>query len=871
MKSLKTCFSIVLVVAIMVTMNLKAQAQDSSGQSVSSSPPGIHNLAAGLDYEWSVAPIPSHPDTGRALTDGQYGNVQDYTDPAWTGHLDQKMRTVVFDMGAEKSITSVKAHFLEDYGAHNILFPLTVSVYVSNDKVHWGSVANLPTLKFLQSGPPREQTYEWDGSKSGLPSDPEATMAYARYIKVTFYTHATALIFIDEIEVWGADGRQDGAVEVPPYQPAYQEVGEATASVRNLVFLPNGYYAGGKGDFPKEKIIPFISYVNEQGEPVDWLFDSVFFAAGASPSGRDVGYGNGTLEDWKWHFEKTYNVEHGDIRQLEEAAKEVALKLNQPDHKIKVGLMVPNPGFTVSDFGDVDGDGVSENFNAGIVGEETAAVNREKAIKWWLDQAKAKWDEGNYIHLELAGMYWLDEEVSTDRAGERLVRTVSDLVHAQQMKLFWVPHFNAYKSFLWKDLGVDAAAFQPNYFFEDMNINRLEDATDIAKQYGMGIEVEFDNRMITDDVFRKRYIEYLDAGVKYGYMQPNVFKAYYQGNDAVYEAAKSTVPKTRILYDWLYQFLQGTYQKTDFTAPTINVLMNGKELLGDATVPESEAFSFTWEALDEDSGIADVKAVFDRGTYQAGSTIDLAGKPGKHRLDITAIDMVGNTAKKTFWIEVTTSVDEMIKVVTRLEAEGNFTTRGNARAVQVLLDVVKKFQEQGDIEKAMKHLRDMNIILNIGREKALMSEKAYDIVQTDVDHQLGSDLALHQKAEASSVESARPDLSPDQAVDGVYGTRWSSNYTDDSWFTVDLGEVKDFDTIVIDWEAAHARTFKILVSNDKEQWTNVIDQDGTFEGKDGKQTIRLTTTTARYVKLQGIQRATPYGYSFYAFEVHKRF
>ncbi len=210
-------------------------------------------------------------------------------------------------------------------------------------------------------------------------------------------------------------------------------------------------------------------------------------------------------------------------------------------------------------------------------------------------------------------------------------------------------------------------------------------------------------------------------------------------------------------------------------------------------------------------------------------------------------------------------------MVTRLEAEGNFTTRGNARAVQVLLNVVKKFQEQGDIEKAMKHLRDMNIILNIGREKALMSEKAYDIVQTDVDHLLGSDLALHQKAEASSVESARPDLSPDQAVDGIYGTRWSSNYTDDSWFTVDLGEVKDFDTIVIDWEAARARTFKILVSNDKAQWTNVMDQDGIIEGQDGKQTIRLTTTTARYVKLQGLQRATPYGYSFYAFEVHKRF
>ncbi|MGZ9585233.1 DUF4855 domain-containing protein [Paenibacillus marinisediminis] len=871
MKSLKTCFSIVLVAALMMTMTPIISAREAPNQPEQAAQTGMRNLAAGLDYEWSVAPMLSHPDTGTALTDGKYGNLQDYNDPAWTGHLDQKMRTVVFDLGEEKSIASVKAHFLEDYSAHNILFPLTVSVYVSNDKVNWGTVANLPTLKFLQYGPPREQTFEWDGSKTGLLSDPDAAMAYARYVKVTFYTHQTALIFIDEIEVWGADGRQDGAVEVPPYQPAYQEVGDATAGVHNLVFLPNGYYSGGKGDFPKEKIIPFISYVNEQGEPVDWLFDSVFFAAGSSPSGRDVGYGNGTLEDWKWHFEKTYNVEHGDIRQLDEAAKEVALKLNQPDHKIKVGLMIPNPGYWVTDFGDVDGDGVSENFNAGVVGEEAAAANREKAIKWWIEQSNAKWIEGNYAHLELAGMYWLDEEVSTDNAGEDLVRAASRLVQENQMKLFWVPHFNAYKSFLWKDLGIDAAAFQPNYFFEDMNINRLEDAADIAKQYGMGIEMEFDNRMITDDVFRKRYIEYLDAGVKYGYMQPNVFKAYYQGNDAVYEAAMSKVPKTRILYDWLYQFLKGTYEKTDYTGPTINVSMNGKEVSGDVTVTESEAFSFTWDAIDSGSGVVDVKAVFDRGSYQAGTKIDLAGKPGKHQLEITAIDMVGNVTKKTLWIEIATNVDEMMTLISRFEAAGDFTDHGSARSLQAHLETVKKFQMKGDTAKAMKHLKDMNKMLDMEREEALISERAYDVLQTDVDYLLGSNLALHKNAEASSVESGRPNLSPDQAVDGVYGTRWSSNYTDDTWFTVDLGGVKDFDTIVIDWEYARAKTFKIFVSNDKEQWTNITDNDGVIEAKDGKQTIRLQTTNARYVKLQGIQRATIYGYSFYEFEVHKRF
>ena len=82
----------------------------------------------------------------------------------------------------------IRSHnFLKDYGAHNILFPLNVSVYVSMDKENWGTVAHLPTLEILQTGSPWEQVYEWDGSKARLPNEPSATVAYARYVKVSSY------------------------------------------------------------------------------------------------------------------------------------------------------------------------------------------------------------------------------------------------------------------------------------------------------------------------------------------------------------------------------------------------------------------------------------------------------------------------------------------------------------------------------------------------------------------------------------------------------------------------------------------------------------------------------------------------------------
>lgn len=122
------------------------------------------------------------------------------------------------------------------------------------------------------------------------------------------------------------------------------------------------------------------------------------------------------------------------MQQLNEATKEVGGKLNQPDHKMKVVLMIPNPGEYLSRFGDIDGDGVSESFNASDVGEAKAFANREKAVQWWLDQVRQRWQAANYSHLELVGMYWLEEQISTSATGPELVKAVSGKVHGMNLK-----------------------------------------------------------------------------------------------------------------------------------------------------------------------------------------------------------------------------------------------------------------------------------------------------------------------------------------------------------------------------------------------------------------------------------------------------
>ncbi|MFD0698057.1 DUF4855 domain-containing protein [Paenibacillus sp. GCM10027628] len=550
MISMKKWMSLAVCTVMMCTMVPNVHAAEKQ--------PELRNLAKGLSYEWSEAPEPGYPDTGNKLTDGKIGS-SNVLDPAWVGNLHKKTREIVFDLGESKSISSIKAHFLQDWPGSAILFPLTVSMYVSDDKEHWGTLSHKATEHLWSDGPPVDQYYVWDGSKDGVERPgPDASAAYARYVKVTFSMHSRAWSFIDEIEIWGTDGKVKGAKKVKADPFTYLQAGKDTAGISNLSLLYNGYYANGDGNWTKEKLIPEIGYMNKEGKPVDWLFDGVLSLGLMTPQWRDFGGGGTNLSDWKWYLDKTLS-DQGDMRQLNDATKEVGGQLGQPKHKTKVVMMIPNPGEYLSDFGDVDGDGISENFNDGMVGKEAAMANRQKVVSWWIQEVKKRWKEQNYSNLELVGMYWLDEQVSTSEIGPEMIRLVNNQVHDQGLKSFWIPHFLAYKSFMWKDVGFDAAAFQPNYFFEPLNVDRIEDAANIAKSYGMGVEMEFDDRMLTDKVFRDRFYDYLKGGVQYGYMG-NAFKAYYKGSGPVLmKAATSQDPEIRNLYDSLYRFTKGTY------------------------------------------------------------------------------------------------------------------------------------------------------------------------------------------------------------------------------------------------------------------------------------------------------------------------
>jgi beta-glucanase (GH16 family) len=126
----------------------------------------------------------------------------------------------------------------------------------------------------------------------------------------------------------------------------------------------------------------------------------------------------------------------------------------------------------------------------------------------------------------------------------------------------------------------------------------------------------------------------------------------------------------------------------------------------------------------------------------------------------------------------------------------------------------------------------------------------------------GTLLSQGKPATASSTENASFPAS--NAVDGNTSTRWSSAFADPQSLRVDLGASHSINRVVLNWEAAYAKAFQVQTSNDGTNWTTVY---STTTGTGGVQNLTVSGT-GRYVRVNGTQRGTPYGYSLYEFQVY---
>lgn len=120
-------------------------------------------------------------------------------------------------------------------------------------------------------------------------------------------------------------------------------------------------------------------------------------------------------------------------------------------------------------------------------------------------------------------------------------------------------------------------------------------------------------------------------------------------------------------------------------------------------------------------------------------------------------------------------------------------------------------------------------------------------------------------ASASSVEANLERLNAAKVNDGDATTRWASGYTDTEWVQLELAAPSTVKQVQIDWEAACALSYGIDVSSDGVTWTRAATVDSSTCAAD---VVNLATSEAvRFVRMQGIRRASGYGYSIYELRV----
>ncbi|MFJ4812637.1 discoidin domain-containing protein [Streptomyces longwoodensis] len=128
-----------------------------------------------------------------------------------------------------------------------------------------------------------------------------------------------------------------------------------------------------------------------------------------------------------------------------------------------------------------------------------------------------------------------------------------------------------------------------------------------------------------------------------------------------------------------------------------------------------------------------------------------------------------------------------------------------------------------------------------------------------------ADTLLSQGRPATASSQEGDGYAPAAAVDGnLTGTRWASQWSDQQWIQVDLGQQATLSRVVLTWEAAYGKDYAVQASDNGTDWRTLK----TVTGGDGGTDDLALSGTGRYVRMQGIARAGGYGYSLWEFQVY---
>ncbi len=477
------------------------------------------------------------------LTDGKRAESTDCYSGEWFFSRGGDAIDIFYDMEKLCAVEKLNISLLE-HGDYAILRPKHADVFLSEDGDNWYKVGSFSRGEAeINKSPTRME----------IPFVLEKPAA-ARFVRFRF---ECAFLFVDELEVFGkkavnADTMRLSQLDTEPVIYYTNPEREQFATTKNTPVKAKEIVITYNGKGEENMLLPFVAYLDNEGNIKDTFMDG-FLACppGSLPSGR-LPHLENYKEDWEYVIQSSFEGNMG-FDELEKTVERVKQALNLPDYKVQVYFSFLTLWESVTDFGDVDGDGISEDLSK--------VDDRKKVINWFIRRCEDEFNAKNYKNLSLNGFYWMNESVIWEWDDAHIIAETGREVHKAGYPFLWIPYYKAHRFFLGYELGFDVVSMQPNFVFtNDAPVWRFESTASMTKARNMCVEIEHTYQALSDPHFARNYMLYLYYGKTLGYMDS--IHIYYDDADNFAKMAYSNDPLCRMQYDATYKFTKGTLTVT---------------------------------------------------------------------------------------------------------------------------------------------------------------------------------------------------------------------------------------------------------------------------------------------------------------------
>ena len=348
-----------------------------------------------------------------------------------------------------------------------------------------------------------------------------------------------------------------------------------------------GYWHREPHIWDAARFAPHVSCKAPDGKE-QWLFEGFLFLEGSDwTHDRTFVLGPGksaTQAEWQYQLDLWLGPE-GCVSELEKTCASVASRIGNPPTRRGVIIGIPD-AIMFETFSDKQsptnywGDGL----------DFARVEDRLTALYWYIDSARKMFAELAPQYLDLSGFYITSEEIYLPwdidvncqyKNWDVIAPALSEYCHAGGQGLYWIPYHMGPGYKYWKELGIDQAWMQPNWYWDHKVPGEPHPfAKTIAaiKEYDMGMELEFEYSGVAGQMgpdvmgpdsygkltftaadvpalqerVRHYMKEYKDAGL-YGIGSI----ALYSGSNALTQLATSPDAADRALYDELCEFIIG--------------------------------------------------------------------------------------------------------------------------------------------------------------------------------------------------------------------------------------------------------------------------------------------------------------------------